>query len=75
MTRRDPNEIRETVLLLLGCVICAVWVVAVLVQVVFPTHIVPTEVHGVMLILIPLLFGGAALAARKQEKSEGGSKK
>jgi hypothetical protein len=65
---RDPHETREIVLLILGCVIVAVWVIAVLVQVAFPARVVPTEVHGVMLILVPILFGGAAWAARKQEK-------
>lgn len=66
MPSRDANAVRETVLLGLGCVIVAVWVIAVLVQVAFPKHVVPTEVHGVMLVLVPILFGGAAWAARKQ---------
>lgn len=68
MAGRDPHETREMVLLVLGCVIVSVWVIAVLVQVASPSRVVPTEVHGVMLILVPILFGGAAWAARKQEK-------
>lgn len=63
---RDPRETREIVLLVLGCVITAVWVVSVLVQIVFPSRVVPQEVHAIMLILVPILFGGAAWQARKQ---------
>lgn len=67
MSRRDPNETRETALLILGCVMCAAWVIAILVQVINPKHVVPTEVHGVILVLLPLLFGGAWVAGRKQQ--------
>ena len=68
MAAGDTRERRENVLLTLGCVISGVWVVAVLVQVAFPSHPVPTEVHGVMLVLVPLLFGGAFLTGRKNGK-------
>ena len=74
MAGGDSGDFREKVLLILGCVICAVWVIAVLVQVAFPKHVVPTEVHGVMLVLIPLLFGGAALQARASKNGNGGAK-
>lgn len=67
----NPRDRREIVLLGLGCVICGVWVIAVLVQVVFPQHVVPQEVHAVMLILIPLLFGSAALSSRKNGNGNG----
>lgn len=74
MLGRDPNELREVVLLALGCVITAVWVLGVVVQVIFPTHVLPTEVHGVMLVLVPILFGGAAWTARKQNGNGNGGK-
>jgi len=63
---RDVRETREIVLLVLGCVITAVWVISVLVQIALPSRVVPAEVHAVMLLLVPILFGSAAWQARKQ---------
>lgn len=60
---------RERVLLGIGCVVTAVWVIAVLVQVAFPSHQVPQEVHGIMFVIASSLFGSAAWAARKAEKN------
>lgn len=65
--------LRERVLLTIGCVVTAVWVIAVLVQVAFPTHVVPQEVHGIMFVIASSLFGSAAIAARKSEKNGNGS--
>lgn len=65
MNRRDPAR-RETILLALGCVVVGTWVIAVLIQAAFPTHVVPTEVHGIAFVVATSLFGGAALQARKQ---------
>lgn len=73
MPGSDPNERRETVLLALGCSIVAVWILLLLVQTVFPSRQVPTEVHAVILILIPLLFGSAWLTARKQVNGGNGA--
>lgn len=69
MPDRDIRETRERVLLTLGCIIGGVWAIAVLVQVAFPNHVVPTEVHAVMLVLVPLLFGSAAWQARRNGKT------
>lgn len=59
------TEKREKVLLGIGCVVTAVWVIAVLVQVAFPTRVVPTEVHGIMFVIASSMFGTAALSARR----------
>lgn len=75
MAENDSREFREKVLLILGCVICAVWVIAVLVQVVFPNRVVPDAVHGVMLVLVPLLFGTAAYATRNRNGNGNGNGK
>lgn len=66
---RGPSDLREGVLLALGCFITVVWATATLVQVVFPTHLVPTEVHLVMLTVAGSFFGGAALESRKKAKN------
>lgn len=68
MTARDKNERRETVLLALGCFVVAAEVVGVLIQVAFPAHQVPTEFHAIAFMVGTALFGGAAVAARKQAK-------
>jgi len=65
MAANDRASLREKVLLGLGCVICGVWAVAVLVQTIAPSHKVPQEVHAIMLVLIPLLFGAAAWQSRR----------
>ncbi len=68
MSGRDPREVRENVLLGLGCAVIGAWVVGFLVQIAFPSHPVPTEVHGIVAIIAPILFGSAAYQARKQDK-------
>lgn len=60
---------RERILLTIGCVVTGVWVVAVLVQVAVPSHVVPPEVHGIMFVIASSLFGSAAWAARRSEKN------
>lgn len=73
MAGRDPRETREAVLLGLGCVITSVWVIAVLVQVAFPSRVVPPEVHAVMLVLVPTLFGTAAWQSRRANGNGNGN--
>lgn len=70
MTGRDKNERRETVLLALGCFVVAAEVVAVLIQVAFPKHVVPTEFHAIAFMVGTALFGTAALAGRRSEKQD-----
>jgi len=57
---------RELVLLAIGVAVTLVWSTAVLVQVALPNHQVPTEVHGVMLVIAGGFFSGAAIAGRKK---------
>ena len=68
--RAHPAELRETVLLIIGCAVTFAWVVAVIVEVIFPTHAVPAEVHGIMALLIPALFGSAAYQGRKARNGQ-----
>lgn len=63
---RDRNSLREAVLLVLGCFVTLVWSIAVLVPLVFPDRKVDPQVHLVMLTVAAALFGGAAVANRKQ---------
>ncbi len=67
MAERDSRERRENVLLGAGCAIIGVWILAVIVQVMFPEHVVPPAVHGIVALLVPIMFGGAAWQSRKQE--------
>lgn len=63
----DPRRERlETVLLVVGVVIVAAWLFGVMVQTIFPTHVVPPEVHGVTFVVVSGLFGGAALTGRSR---------
>ncbi len=64
------NERRENVLLGLGAAMIAVWIIGVMVQVAFPSHPLPAAVHGIVGVLVPILFGGAWIQARKIEKEE-----
>lgn len=65
MSDRERSERRETILLVLGCIVVLAEVVMVGVQSAFPSHPVPTEFHAVVLVVATALFGGAALTARK----------
>lgn len=58
-------------MLLVGCTVTGVWAVAVLVQVFSPAHVVPTEVHAIMLTVAAGFFGGAALAAKRNGNGKG----
>lgn len=69
MVARDPNERRETVLLALGCFVVVAEVIGVLIQQAFPAHPVPTEFHAIAFLVATALFGGAAYAAKKQERN------
>ena len=44
-------------------------VIGVLVQQAFPGHPVPTEFHAIAFLVATALFGGAAYAAKRQEKN------
>ncbi len=61
------HERRENVLLVLGCCIIGVWIVGVLVGLIWPTHTLPPAVHGIVGVLVPILFGGAWLTARREQ--------
>lgn len=64
----DPPRAREVVLLSIGVAVAAVWVLAVSVEVVLPTHVVPKEVHAIMFLVATFFFGGAAREAWKSGK-------
>ena len=66
--RRDPPDLREAVLLLLGCGVFVVWAVTQLVSVFFQRTVDPA-VHGIMLAVVTGLFGGAYLVGRKNGKN------
>lgn len=70
--RRDPNAVRETVLLLLACFISLVWATGFLVSVFFNRDM-DAAVHGIMLALVTALFGGAAIAGRKNGNGRNGT--
>lgn len=70
MSPRDRHERRENILLALGCTVVGAWIVLVLIQGVFPTHVVPTEVHGIAFVVASALFGGAAWQGRKGDRHE-----
>lgn len=65
------SERNETILLVLGCVVVGAWVIVVLIQAVFPTHIVPTEVHGIAFVVSSALFGSAFIVGRKGASNAG----
>ena len=68
MAAGEKSAAWERVLLGIGCAVTVVWVFAVIVQVIFPSHVVPTEVHGIMFVIASGFFGSAAWQARKAEK-------
>lgn len=70
--RRDPHEVREIVLLVLGCGVFVVWSIAVLAST-FLGKPMDAQVHAVMLAAEGGLFGGAWLAGRKAEKNGNGN--
>lgn len=59
------REIREYVLLGLGCLVVIAWIVVVLIHSVYPSHDIPTEVHGIAFIVASALFGTAWASGRK----------
>lgn len=59
----------ELVLLGMGLFITLIWGVGVTVQVILPKHVVPTEVHAVMLVVAGAFFGGGAIAGRRKNGS------
>lgn len=68
---RNGHEVREAVLLVLGCFVTLVWSIAVLVPLLFPDRKVDPQVHLVMLTVAAALFGGAAVANRKANGNGG----
>ena len=66
--RRDPIDVRETVLLSLGCGVFLVWAISQLAAVFFDRQ-VDAAVHGIMLAVVTLLFGGAAYAGKKAKEN------
>ena len=65
---RDIQEIREIVLLCLGCGVFVVWSIAVLTALFFGRPM-DAQVHAVMLAAETGLFGGAYLAGRKADRN------
>ena len=66
--RRDPHELREAVLLVLGCGVFVVWATATMAATFFARP-VDSAVHAIMLATVTGLFGGAYLAGRQVEKN------
>ena len=71
MARNRTGRDHELVLLGLAVLIAIVWATATLVQVVFPAHVVPTEVHFVMMSVAAFFFGGSVFSAWKNGKKNG----
>jgi hypothetical protein len=71
VAKREGAWSSETVLLALGCVVVGAWVIAVLVEAAFPSHVVPPEVHGIVFVVATSLFGGAAYANKKNGNNGG----
>lgn len=65
MPKSEQAELRETVLLVLGCVVVAAWIVVVLIQAAYPSHVVPKEVHGIAFLVASSLFGTAFVVNRR----------
>lgn len=61
----------ERFLLVVGTIVMAVWGIAVVAQVILPSHKVPSEVHQIALAVVLGLFGGAAIAGRKPKNGNG----
>ncbi len=72
MASGDKGSTREKVLLALGCVVVGAEVIMVLVQSAFPTHVVPAEFHAIAFVVATSLFGGAAIASRKNGGNDNG---
>jgi hypothetical protein len=62
--RREAHEIREAVLLILGCGVFIVWAITQLASVFFARPVDPA-VHMIMAAVVTGLFGGAYLSGRK----------
>lgn len=67
---RDIHELREMVLLCLGCGVFLVWSTAVLASTFLGTTM-DAQVHVIMLTTIAGLLGGAAVAGRKSNGKNG----
>lgn len=67
------DDRRENILLVIACSIVAIWIIGVAVQVIFPSHIVPPEVHGIVFVVVSGLFGSAALSARSRKGNGNGN--
>ena len=72
MDKSERRERNETILLALGCVVVGAWVIVVLVQAAFPSHVVPTEVHGICFLVATALFGTAYKVGRKNGGPDAG---
>lgn len=69
--RRDPNDLREAVLLVLGCGVFLVWAVTQLASV-FLNRPVDVAVHGIMLAVVTGLLGGAYGVGRRSNGNGNG---
>ncbi|HSE43747.1 MAG TPA: hypothetical protein VLA89_00305 [Gemmatimonadales bacterium] len=75
MAQRPPGREHELVLLGLAVLIALVWATATLVQVVFPSHAVPTEVHFVMMSVAAFFFGGSVFTSIWKRNGKNGNGK
>lgn len=70
--QKGPGREHEFVLLGMAVLIAIVWAIATLVQVVFPGHVVPTEVHFVMMSVAAFFFGGSVFTAWRSGNGKNG---
>lgn len=71
MGGREQGRDHELVLLGLAVLIAVVWATATLVQVIWPSHAVPTEVHFVMMSVAAFFFGGSVFTAWRTNGKKG----
>lgn len=66
----ETSSAYERTFLGIAVTVAAVWAIATLVQVAFPSHVVPLSVNAIMGTVSASFFGGAALAGRRRRESE-----
>jgi hypothetical protein len=62
---------RDKVLLGIAVTVTGVWVVATMVQIMFPSHQAPATVNVVMGMVVSALFGAAAVRAGRRNGGNG----
>jgi uncharacterized membrane-anchored protein len=59
----------ERVLLVIACVITTVWAVATIIQVAFPTRVVPEYANLAMMVVAGSFFTGSVVTSRRANKN------